>query len=185
VPAPVPLSYPDPPLGEGSIALRPWQDADLDVMVAICRDPDVARFTRVPDPYSEADARAWIDAQPGRLEAGEGVTLAITSGGGAPLGSVGLRVDQGDRDIAEAGYMVAPAARGRGLATTALRLAARWAVRDLGIARVHLTTHVDNPASQRVAERAGFRREGVLRAWEELRGERVDLVMFSLVGSDL
>jgi [ribosomal protein S5]-alanine N-acetyltransferase len=185
VPAPVPLSYPDPPLAEGAIALRPWQDDDLDVMVALCRDPDVARFTRVPDPYSEADARAWIDAQPDRLEAGEGLTLAITSGGPAPLGSVGLRVDAGDRDIAEAGYMVAPAARGRGLATTALRLAARWAVRDLGVARVHLTTHVDNPASQRVAERAGFRREGVLRAWEELRGRRVDLVMFSLVGCDL
>jgi RimJ/RimL family protein N-acetyltransferase len=185
VPAPVPLSYPDPPLGEGAIGLRPWGDADLDVMVAICRDPDVARFTRVPAPYSEADARAWIDAQPGRLEAGEGVTLVITSNGGAPLGSIGLRVDPGDRDIAEAGYMVAAAARGRGLATTALRLVSRWAVGELGIARVHLTAHVDNPASQRVAERAGFRREGVLRAWEEIRGERVDLVMFSLVGSDL
>jgi [ribosomal protein S5]-alanine N-acetyltransferase len=185
VPAPVPLSYPDPPLGEGAIGLRPWGDADLDVMVAICRDPEVARFTRVPDPYSEADARAWIDAQPGRLEAGEGVTLAITPSGGAPLGSIGLRVDPGDREIAEAGYMVAAAARGRGLATTALRLVSRWAVRELGIARVHLTAHVDNPASQRVAERAGFRREGVLRAWEEIRGERVDLMMFSLIGSDL
>jgi RimJ/RimL family protein N-acetyltransferase len=185
VPAPVPLSYPDPPLGEGAIALRPWQDADIDVVVAIWRDPDVVRFTRVPDPCSEADARAWIDAQPGRLEGGEGVALAITWSGGAPLGSIGVRVDPGDRDIAEAGYMVAPAARGRGLATTALRLASRWAVRDLGIARVHLTTHVDNPASQRVAERAGFRREGVLRAWEEIHGERVDLVMFSLVGADL
>jgi RimJ/RimL family protein N-acetyltransferase len=185
VPAPVPLSYPDPPLGQGAIALRPWQEADQEVMVAICSDPDVARFTRVPEPYSEADARAWLDALPGRLEAGEGVTFAITEGGGTPVGSIGLRIDPSDRDIAEAGYMVAPAARGRGVATTALRLAARWAMRDLGVARVQLTTHVDNPASQRVAERAGFRREGVLRAWEELRGERVDLVMFSLVGSDL
>jgi len=53
------------------------------------------------------------------------------------------------------------------------------------VARVQLSTHVDNPASQRVAERAGFRREGVLRSWEELRGSRVDLVMFSLVAADL
>jgi RimJ/RimL family protein N-acetyltransferase len=185
VPAPVPLSYPEPPLRQGPIALRPWQEGDLGVMVAICRDPDVARFTRVPDPYSEADARAWIDAQPGRLEAGEGLTLAITEGGGAPVGSMALRIDEGDREIAEAGYMVAAAARGRGVATTALRLASRWALRDVGIARVHLTTHLDNAASQRVAERAGFQREGVLRSWEELRGERVDLVIFSLVGADL
>ena len=76
-------------------------------MVAICSDPDVARFTRVPDPYSEADARESFDAQPGRLEAGEGVTCAIVAGG-APVGSVGLRIDPSDADIAEAGYMVGP-----------------------------------------------------------------------------
>ena len=185
VPAPVPLTYPEPPLGEGGVGLRPWEDGDLDTMVAICSDPEVARFTRVPDPYSEADARAWIDAQPGRLEAGEGLTFAITAGAGPPLGSVGLRIDPGDRDIAEAGYMVAPDARGRGLATTALRLASRWGLRDLGLARVHLTTHLENAASQRAAERAGFRREGVLRSWEEIGGERVDLVMYSLVAADL
>jgi ribosomal-protein-alanine N-acetyltransferase len=185
VPAPVPLSYPDPPLGDGPVALRPWENADLDAMVAICSDPDVARFTRVPDPYSEADARAWMDAQPARLAEGDGVTFAIVAGGGAPVGSVGLRIDPSDRDIAEAGYMVARAARGRGVATTALRLAARWTLRDLGVARVQLSTHVENAASQRVAERAGFRREGVLRSWEEIRGARIDLEMFSLVATDL
>jgi RimJ/RimL family protein N-acetyltransferase len=185
VPAPVPLSYPDPPLGQGAIALRPWQEADLEVMVAICSDPDVARFTRVPEPYSEADARAWLDALPGRLDAGEGVTFAITEYGGSPVGSIGLRIDPSDREIAEAGYMVAPAARGRGVATTALRLASRWGLRDLGIARVQLTTHLDNEGSQKVAERAGFRREGVLRSWAEIRGARVDLAMYSLLASDL
>jgi RimJ/RimL family protein N-acetyltransferase len=185
VAAPVPLSYPDPPLGEGEIALRPWEDADLEVMVALCRDPDVARFTRVADPYSESDARAWIDAQPARLAEGEGAAFAIVTGGGEPVGSIGLRIDPLDRGIAEAGYMVAPAARGRGVATTALRLASRWGLRDLGVARIQLSTHVENPASQRVAERAGFRREGVLRSWEQLRGRRVDLVMFSLVAADL
>ena len=185
VAAPVPLSYPDPPLAEGEIGLRPWREADLGVIAALCRDPDVARFTRVPDPYTDADARAWIDGLAGRLAEGEAVRLAIVAGGGDPVGSIGLRIDPFDRDIAEAGYMVGPAARGRGVATTALRLASRWALRDLGVARVQLATHVDNPASQRVAERAGFRREGVLRSWEELRGERVDLVMFSLVAADL
>jgi RimJ/RimL family protein N-acetyltransferase len=185
VPAPVPLTYPEPPLGEGEIRLRPWEEGDLDALVAICRDPDVARFTRVPDPYSEADARAWMDAQPGRLAAGDGLTFAITLDGGAPVGSMGLRIDESDREIAEAGYMVAPRARGRGLATTALRLASRWGLRELGLARVQLTTHLENAASQRAAERAGFTREGVLRAWEEIRGARVDLVMYSLVAADL
>ena len=183
--APVPLSYPDPPLAEGEIGLRPWREDDLGAIAALCRDPDVARFTRVPDPYTDADARAWIDGLPSRLAEGEAVRLAIAAGGGGPVGSIGLRIDPFDRDIAEAGYMVAPAARGRGVATTALRLASRWGLRGLGVARVQLSTHVENAASQRVAERAGFRREGVLRSWEELRGERVDMVMFSLVAADL
>ena len=185
MPAPVPLSYPDPPLGEGEIALRPWRDEDIDAMVALCSDPDVARFTRVPVPYSRADAEAWLDALPDRLADGEGLRLALVLGGGEPVGSIGLRIDPLDGDIAEAGYMVAPAARGRGAATTALRLVSRWALRDVPVARVQLSTHLDNDASQRVAERAGFRREGVLRSWEELRGQRVDLVMFSLVAADL
>jgi [ribosomal protein S5]-alanine N-acetyltransferase len=185
VPAPVPLSYPEPPLGQGAVSLRPWEDGDLAAMVAICSDRDVARYTRVPDPYSEADARAWMDAQPARLAEGEGMAFAIVEGPGPPVGSVGLRIDPSDRDIAEAGYMVAPAARGRGVATAALRLVSRWALCDLGVGRVQLTTHVDNEASQRVAERAGFRREGVLRSWEEIRGARIDLVMYSLVGADL
>jgi RimJ/RimL family protein N-acetyltransferase len=185
VAAPVPLSYPDPPLAEGEIGLRPWREQDLGVIAALCRDPDVARFTRVPDPYSDADARAWMDALPGGLAEGEAVRLAIVVGGGEPVGSIGLRIDPSDRDIAEVGYMVGPAARGRGVAAAALRLASRWGLRDLGVARVQLSTHVENAASQRVAERAGFRREGVLRSWEELRGKRVDLVMFSLVATDL
>jgi RimJ/RimL family protein N-acetyltransferase len=185
VAAPVPLRYPDPPLAEGEVGLRPWREGDLGVIAALCRDPDVARFTRVPDPHPDADARAWMDGLPGRLAEGEAVRLAIVAGGEEPVGSIGLRIDPFDRDIAEAGYTVGPAARGRGVATTALRLASRWALRDLGVARVQLPTHVENAASQRVAERAGFRREGVLRSWEELRGRRIDLVMFSLVASDL
>ncbi len=185
MPAPVPLSYPDPPLREAQIALRPWQEGDIDAIIALCSDPDVARFTRVPVPYSGSDAQAWLGGLPAGLANGDGLRLAIVAGGGEPVGSIGLRIDPLDRDIAEAGYTVASAARGRGVATTALRLVSRWALRDAGVARVHLSTHLDNAASQRVAERSGFQREGVLRSWEELRGRRIDLVMFSLVAADL
>ena len=74
--APVPLSYPDPPLTEGEIGLRPWREEDLGVIAALCRDPDVARFTRVPDPYTDADARAWMDGLPTGLAEGAAVRLA-------------------------------------------------------------------------------------------------------------
>ena len=80
---------------------------------------------------------------------------------------------------------MAAAARGRGLATAALRLLSEWALETLPIARMQLTTHLDNPASQRVAEKAGYTREAVLRSWTEQRDVRVDLVMYSLLPSDL
>ena len=73
------------------------------------------------------------------------------------------------------------APRGRGLATAALRLLSDWSFRTLPVARLQLTTHVANPASQRVAEKAGYTREAVLRSWADQRGERVDLIMYSLL----
>ena len=185
MPAPIPVALPEQPLvGEG-IALRRWRDDDLAALVAICSDPDVARFTRVPDGYTEADGRAWLAAQQGRLREGEGFALAIVAPGDpAPVGACSLHVDPADRDAAELGYNVAAHARGRGLASAAVRLLSAWAFAEWRMARLQLTTHVDNAASQRVAERCGFQREGVLRSWAEIKGGRVDLVMFSRLATD-
>ena len=74
--------------------------------------------------------------------------------------------------------------RGRGLAVEALGLVTEWAFRDFGIVRVQLVTHLDNERSQRVAERCGFRREGVLRAWEPVKDEQPDVVMWSRLVND-
>jgi RimJ/RimL family protein N-acetyltransferase len=75
--------------------------------------------------------------------------------------------------------------RGHGAATRAVRLLARWAFDDLGIARLELTCGPDNTASQRVAERCGFTREGVLRSHMPFKGGRRDTVMFSLLPGEL
>jgi RimJ/RimL family protein N-acetyltransferase len=69
--------------------------------------------------------------------------------------------------------------------TVAVRLISRWAFKTLGIERLNLTTAPDNVASQRVAGRAGFTREGVLRAWEPTPHGRRDSVMYSLLPSDV
>ena len=79
---------------------------------------------------------------------------------------------------------MAPEARGSGLASKALVLLSRWALATLPLIRLQLFTDVDNPASMRVAERAGFVPEGTLRNWYDLRGERRDAVMFSLLPGD-
>lgn len=174
-----------PLLQDGRVGLRPWRDDDVPAIVAMSRDPDTIRFTSVPDPYDEDSARFWLALQPARLRAGDGAAFAIVGPpGDLPLGAIGVRVLH-RRGIAETGYHMAAEARGRGLATAALRLLSQWAFETLPIARMQLTTHLDNPASQRVAEKAGYTREAVLRSWAEQRDTRVDLVMYSLLPGDL
>lgn len=87
---------------------------------------------------------------------------------------------------ATVGYWVAAEARGRGVCTRALRLLSRHALEELELQRVDLVTDPDNVASQRVAEKVGFRREGVLRAHLRHPGGRIrDSVMFSLLPGEL
>jgi RimJ/RimL family protein N-acetyltransferase len=100
--------------------------------------------------------------------------------GGGSLNNVDLREGR-----AAIGYWLAPHARGRGVATHAVRLIAGWAFRDLQVARLELTCGPDNVASQRVAERCGFTREGVLRSHLPFNGARRDTVVFSLLPGEL
>ena len=81
------------------------------------------------------------------------------------------------RPRAGVGYWLVPAARGRGVATRAVRLLARWAFDSLGVVRLELTCGPDNVASQRVAERCGFTREGLMRAHLPFKGGRRDTVL--------
>ncbi len=104
-----------------------------------------------------------------------------------PLGVISLRTAEQDPGLAAVGFWLRPEARGRGAATIAVQLIARWAFDELGVQRLELTTAPENVASQRVAERAGFTREGVLRALTAATKNdgRRDSVMFSLLPSDL
>ncbi|MFL6048364.1 MAG: GNAT family N-acetyltransferase [Gaiellales bacterium] len=170
---------PDPPLVDQAVALRPWTEADVEELVRCCNDPGVRRFIPViPIPYMPEDARAFVART---VTAGE-LNLAVTDRAtGALLGAVGVALKPWDAGMAEIGYWLAPEARGRGAATRALRLLARWTLREWPIGRLHLMADVDNTASQAVAERAGFTREGVMRSGMLARGVARDHVVFSLL----
>ena len=101
----------------------------------------------------------------------------------APIGGIGLRWNE---DVAEIGYWTRADARGRGLTTRALLLAARVALEE-GAARVQLRADVENVPSRRVAEKAGFTAEGVLRSahWNPRLGRRQSWVMYSLLPGEL
>jgi [ribosomal protein S5]-alanine N-acetyltransferase len=175
-------------LTDGTVRLRPWRLDDVPRVTEACQDPEIPGWTAViPDPYTEDDARAWIEQTirdwDARTEAAFAVTDAET---GEVLGAIGLNLQEHYALQASIGYWVAKEARGRGVATAALRLVARWGLRDLGLPRVQLLTDPENVPSQRVAENVGFRREGLLRSYIEARGRgRRDCLMFSLLAGEL
>jgi RimJ/RimL family protein N-acetyltransferase len=160
--------------GEG-IVLRPFTEDDVPAVADACRDPEIARWVPVPVPYTEEDARSYIAEIPD-------TRAIVDASSGELLGSIGWQVvDQGNVQI---GYWVKREARGRGSATSALRLLSRWALEELGTARVQLLAEPENHASRRVAEKAGFTPEGTLRRYLDVRGERRDGIMFALLAGE-
>ena len=103
---------------------------------------------------------------------------------GAPLGSVGLERIDWDQGRGDVGYWVGPWGRGQEAAPRAVRLLAAHAFEALGLQRIEIVPYVTNAASQRVAEKAGATREGVLRSYFLARGTRHDCVMYSLLPDD-
>jgi|SRR5918996_1647277 RimJ/RimL family protein N-acetyltransferase len=169
--------------GDG-IVLRPWRPDDAPAVEAACSDPESSRWLPLlPVPYTRGDAEAYIRTC---LEAGEerrpfAIADAATD---ELLGAIDMNVNRWR--TGHVGYWVVPQARGRGVCTRALRLLSEWALTELGLGRVELMTDPGNVASQRVAEKAGFLREAVLRSVLEYRdGTRADAIMFSLLPGEL
>jgi RimJ/RimL family protein N-acetyltransferase len=192
----VELTHPDPPLTDGTVTLRRWERTDVACVQegkAVGRD----------------DALAWIEGQWRRPSDGVGLSLAIAdAGSGTAEGYIGLLIrprpgtaPTGGRDPATGaarllfepqpgtagiGYWVLERARGRGLASRAVGLLVAWALADAAMLRIEALVEPRNTGSRRVLERAGFRREGHLRAYLDLdpEGGRGDALVYSLLPTD-
>lgn len=166
---------------DGVISLRAWSEADVDEMVA-CLDGDeeISRWLeQIPQPYTAADAQAFLS------RTDETTFAVVDAEDGGVLGGVGLKWNDA-HDVAEIGYWARLEARGRGVTTRALKLASILAF-DEGAARVQLRADVENVSSRRVAEKAGFTAEGVLREahWNPRLGRRQSWVMYSVLPGEL
>ena len=170
---------------EGLI-LRPWQLEDASTLTAACQDPEIARWISViPWPYTEEDSYSFIGHSRESWDRGESYNFAIVDAASGDLaGSIAVRLRR--FSTGHFGYWIAREARGRGAATEALTALCRWAVETLDVKRLELLTDPDNRGSQRVAEKAGFQREGLLRSSLENRdGTRRDAVIFSLLPQEM
>jgi RimJ/RimL family protein N-acetyltransferase len=168
-------------LRDGDIKLRAWTLDDVPAIVAACNDAEIQKWIPViPRPYTEEDARAFIQGEvPGSATS----QFAIVHDGRV-VGSIGMGVN--NSRTGHIGYWCAREARGRGVTTRALRLLCKHGLEDLRLERLELITDPDNRASQRVAEKVGFQREGVLRSHLlHPDGRRRDSVMFSLLPGEL
>jgi RimJ/RimL family protein N-acetyltransferase len=164
---------------DGVVALEPWSAADAQELVeCLDGDEEIGRWLdQIPQPYTIADALTFFRG------IGETAFAVVDAATGRLLGGIGVRWTE---DVAEVGYWARSDARGRGVTTRALVLVTGLAF-EQGAARVQLRADVENVPSRRVAEKAGFTAEGVLRSvhWNARLGRRQSWVMYSMLPDEL
>jgi RimJ/RimL family protein N-acetyltransferase len=179
------IPLPDLPLADGGVRLRPWERRDVAAVTAACQDPEIPRWTVVPHNYTERHARDFIGGTAADIANGRELALAIVDMDDRLLGALGLSNFDWIDLKGEIGYWMVAESRRQGIGARATRLLAVWALTRLGLERVELLANPRNEASLRLAERAGFTREGTLRRYRRRHGVREDLVMFSMLAEDV
>ncbi|HST16317.1 MAG TPA: GNAT family protein [Gaiellaceae bacterium] len=179
------LKAPDPPLQDGVIRLDRMARSDTADLLDLVQDASIKEFTMVPTNGGESFVRSWIRRYDEGWRVGDRAGFVVRGvEDDAFLGFASMfRLDLPARE-GEIGYAVAPAARGRGVAVRALELLTGWGFDELGLERLELRIAVTNPASERVAERGGYRCEGVLRSVHFKEGRRIDVGVWSRLRDD-
>ena len=175
------------PLSDGFVGLRFTAQRDIpEILIAYQDDPQLHVQLGKRRPPSGAELGQELEAAAGKRAQGIWAGLAIlelpSNGCRGEITVQGLDWDHGRASL---GIWVAPQRRGRGLARRALRLTARWLFDACGLERIAVLTDPDNEAMLRAAKAAGFVEEGVLRSWCRSRRERGDMVVLSLLPSDV
>lgn len=171
-----------PILTDGTVTLRPHRAQDVDQVLAQSRDPQSARWTSIPQPYTRRDAEDWVASRASAWRTGSGELSLVVDVGGVYAGQLGLRPD--GPGAASIGYGLAPAARGRGVMSAAVRLGAAWAFSELALQVLHWQAYVGNWPSRRVAWACGFTLEGRVRGLARHRDGRADAWVASLCAGE-
>lgn len=158
--------------------LRPWRPEDAEVLFAAIADEEIAR--QLPPFETESDARAHILKMAGNETY---LSFAISDDADAVLGGVAAQLNRRMR-TAWVSYWLQPDARGRGLASRATVALANHLFSAEDVHRLELGHRLNNPDSRKVADRAGFVQEGIMREEVEYDGVRYDTALMSRLVSD-
>ncbi|MGY1696930.1 GNAT family N-acetyltransferase [Geodermatophilus sp. SYSU D00814] len=173
-----------PEIPAGPVLLRPWRPGDAPAVRAALTDPATDLFSNPGRVATDEDAVEWVARRAGRSPT-TAAWAVVDAATGELVGSVALHAVDPAQGDAGVGYWTVPAARGRGVASRAVDAAVRFGFAVLSIDRVELVHAVDNPASGRVAEKAGFTREGRLRRSHRYAdGVRRDEVLWARLSDD-
>jgi RimJ/RimL family protein N-acetyltransferase len=160
--------------------LRPYRQQDVEADLAAVEHPSSARWL---NSHSTGDPSGDLGTVEAELAADRMLVLTIADPeDDRYLGAIVLFAREAE--TGELAYIVAPEARGRGLAPRALRVLGDWAFAELGMRRLQLRIEPENEISHAVALRAGYQREGTLRSAFVVRGRRADVVMYSRLPGD-
>ena len=180
----MPVRPPGPMPADEAIRLVPLTSVHEPAVAALVEDENVRRHTRVPTEPRDGFAATWIKTYEDGRRDGTRLGFAVESHEGEFLG-LGLYVRiEAEGQQAEIGYVVGPAARGKGVATRTLRLLTDWGFSELAFERIELWIDVTNAVSERVAERVGYVREGILRSYWFKEDIRRDFGIWSRLRGD-
>lgn len=166
--------------------LRPYRHEDVPDFVPLIGDWEVARWlARVPHPYTAADGHEWVELAARNLaERTAFALLAVRTADGAPIGGVGVQMDQDGPDGGEIGYWVGtPYHRaGYGLEMVTAMLDAGFG--PLGLSRIWAVADPDNLPSQALLCKAGLRQRGERRYEFAARGRSVPAPYFEITAAE-
>jgi RimJ/RimL family protein N-acetyltransferase len=175
------------PLGGATARLRLAAERDIpEILIAHQDDPALHVRLGVRRPPSGAELGRRVEDCPADRVAGTALWLTILApGSDVCSGQIDVHDVDWDHGRADLGIWIAPGTRGQGMGAEALRVVGHWLLTECGLERVQLMTEPENGAMVRAAGAAGFSEEGVLRSYLRERGQRVDVIMMSLVSGDL
>jgi ribosomal-protein-serine acetyltransferase len=176
-------------LTDGKIILRPFEKHDTELLykAIIESKEELMPWLQFCHPdYSIKETRLWLCSRDEEWKAGKSYDFAIiVADSGTLLGGCGFNHIIDEYKMANLGYWVRTSWAGRGIATAVVLLLSKFGFEELKLNRIEIMTEVENKRSQRVAEKTGAKREGILRNRLFIHGQVRDVFLFSLIPEDI